>query len=360
MSEDERLRKPRSFAADDPDVNVSATATQQVDDSEGFADNTVEDILREARPDDAGTTVEPRRSFISWTGLFLSAAVGLFVLATGVWFSRFVSVALAREDWLGWTAWGLAIVLLFALGAMVVTEVIGFVRLSRLRGLRKQANKAIAADDQKLERQVVQRLKRHVRTQRNQRWDFDRFREQERHMREPGALMGLADSVLLAEPDKDARAIIYQSSKRVGVVTAVVPIAFVVVLFVLFENLRMVRRLAGAYGCRPGFLGGVRLFGWIIAHIAATGVIALTDDLWGQFFGQDMLRRLSRKLGEGAFNGAMTARLGVAALDICRPLPFITAKPPRARHIFYQAFPQLDPGELARKVVGGKRKDRVE
>ena len=61
-----------------------------------------------------------------------------------------------------------------------------------------------------------------------------------------------------------------------------------------------------------------------------------------------MLRRVSSKLGEGAFNGALTARLGVAALSVCRPLPFIEAKPPRSRHIFYRAFPDLRPDILKR------------
>ena len=52
-----------------------------------------------------------------------------------------------------------------------------------------------------------------------------------------------------------------------------------------------------------------------------------------QFVGQDVLRRLSRRLGEGAFNGALTARVGVAGITLVRPLPFIEAKPPRVRDI---------------------------
>ena len=54
----------------------------------------------------------------------------------------------------------------------------------------------------------------------------------------------------------------------------------------------------------------------------------MTDDLLGQFLGQDILRRLSRRLGEGAFNGALTARIGIAAIEVIRPLPFLAAKRP--------------------------------
>jgi putative membrane protein len=40
---------------------------------------------------------------------------------------------------------------------------------------------------------------------------------------------------------------------------------------------------------------------------------------------------LSRRLGEGIFNGALTARIGTAAIEVTRPLPFIEARPVRAR-----------------------------
>jgi putative membrane protein len=109
-------------------------------------------------------------------------------------------------------------------------------------------------------------------------------------------------------------------------------------LYVLFENLRMLRALAGLYGGRPGPLGALRLGRMVVGHIIATGGVALTDDLLGQFLGQDLLRRLSRRLGEGAFNGALTSRVGAAAVDVCRPLPFITAPPIRARDMLAEAF----------------------
>ena len=66
----------------------------------------------------------------------------------------------------------------------------------------------------------------------------------------------------------------------------------------------------------------------VFTHIVATGGVAMTDDLLGQFLGQDLLRRLSRRLGEGAFNGALTARIGMAAIDVIRPLPFLGGSRP--------------------------------
>jgi len=111
--------------------------------------------------------------------------------------------------------------------------------------------------------------------------------------------------------------------------------------YVLVENVRMFRGLASLYGGRPGVLGAFRIGRLVVAHIIATGGLAMTDDLLGQFFGQDVLRRLSRRLGEGAFNGALTARLGVAAVEVTRPMPFLDAEPVRVREIFSELMRSL-------------------
>ena len=37
----------------------------------------------------------------------------------------------------------------------------------------------------------------------------------------------------------------------------------------------------------------------------------------------------SKIIGEGVLNGLMTARFGLAAIAVCRPLPFLREEPPR-------------------------------
>ena len=59
-----------------------------------------------------------------------------------------------------------------------------------------------------------------------------------------------------------------------------------------------------------------------------TGGLAAGDAVLQQLVGQGLAARLSAKLGEGVLNGLMTARFGLAALAVTRPLPFVEAKPP--------------------------------
>ncbi|MDX2258170.1 MAG: TIGR01620 family protein [Hyphomicrobiaceae bacterium] len=342
-------RKPVVFSADDPDIAVTPprAATTATD---APADGATDAGDRDG-PGEPDVAVAPSKP-PGWGLLLLSSLAGLVLLAMGLWLTNLVSGVLVRDDWVGWTGRGLAALAALAALVLVLREVFGLMRLRRLASLRRDADAARRSGDRAAAQGVVNRLKGLARSRREARWDLDRFREEERHMATGSALLGLADRVLLAGADSEARRVVYQSARRIGVVSAVVPITAIVVLFVLIENLRMLRRLATVYGGNPGMFGGLRMLVWVIGHIAATGAIALTDDLWGQFFGQDLLRRVSARLGEGAFNGAMTARLGVAAIGLIRPLPFIEAKPPRARHVFYEAFPDLRPSAVTRKVWG--------
>jgi len=362
-------RRPQVFDADDPHIQPTPPeAEQTANQSSPDADITGE---QSAQTDDAKNYTEagsatpppvvpPAPARFGWVSAFISAVFLLSSLAIGLWFTRFVSVAVARDDWIGWTAKGLAFFIAAIIAVAILREVLGFFRLARLSRLRQETVEALASGDFKAEQRAGLRLKGLASGRAEYRWALGKFREQERHKTTPGSLLALADTVLLADADKEARRVIFESARRVAVVTAVVPMAFISVLFVLFENVRMLRRLAGTYGGRPGFIGGWRLFLRVIFHIAATGAIALTDDLFGQFLGQDMMRRLSARLGEGAFNGALTARLGIVAIELTRPCPYIDAKPLRARHVVSELFPEFRPGELMGRVVGRKGKDEKE
>jgi putative membrane protein len=46
------------------------------------------------------------------------------------------------------------------------------------------------------------------------------------------------------------------------------------------------------------------------------------DSFVQQVVGHGLAARLSARLGEGVVNGMMTARIGIAAMETARPLPF--------------------------------------
>jgi putative membrane protein len=324
-------RQPRVFAPDDPALIVEASPP---DAQEAAGGEETGDGGQLARP----TLAELGRRGLRWGALLVSALAGAALLGVVAWFARFVSAALARDDWMGWATLALLAVAAFAALMIALRELIGFLRLARLGRLRSEIAAAIAQRDRTAERKAARRLAELYAGRRDQAWNVRRFREHAQDVHDPGELLALAEREIVAPLDGEAKRIVTRSAKRVATVTALSPMVLIAVGYVLVENLRLLRALAALYGARPGLLGVMRLGRMVFTHIVATGGVAMTDDLIGQFLGQDLLRRLSRRLGEGAFNGALTARIGVTALEVIRPVPFLAVKPPRVRDVLAEAL----------------------
>lgn len=330
-------RPPRVFAPDDPDLVVDAGS-----DIDGVPADTV---AGEAAAVDAGVTrptlAELGRRGLRWGAVLVSALAGAAALSLLAWLARFVSAALAREDWIGTATLALLVIAAFAALMIVLRELVGFARVARLGRVKAEIVSAIAEGDRKAERKAAQRVAALYAGRRAEAWGLRRFREHARDVHDPGELIALLEREVMQPLDGEARRLVTRAAKRVTTVTALSPMALIAVGYVLIENLRLVRALATLYGARPGLAGVARLARLVFGHMVATGGVAMTDDLLGQFLGQDLLRRLSRRLGEGAFNGALTARIGVTALEVIRPVPFHTAKPPRIRDVLAEALKPL-------------------
>ena len=131
------------------------------------------------------------------------------------------------------------------------------------------------------------------------------------------------------------------ASGQVATVTALVPIALADVLAALTGNIRMIRRIAEIYGGRSSPLGAWRLTRAVLSHLVATGAVAIGDDLIGSVAGGSVLSKISRRFGEGVVNGALTARVGVAAMEVCRPLPFGPGQKPAVSALLRRALTGL-------------------
>ena len=267
-----------------------------------------------------------RRSAI---GSIFLAALGILVsLALGLWVDGLIRDLFSRSDWLGWFAAGVAAVTVLALVVIVARELVGLSRLASVEKLREHGRDAAARNDARAARKVVSDLETLV----SRRPETAAGRRALKEMRDDvidGAdMVRIAESELLGPLDARAQVLILDAAKRVSVVTAVSPRALVDLAYVLYEAARLIRRLAELYGARPGTLGFVRLFRDVLAHLAVTGVVAAGDEFVHQIVGQGLAARLSAKLGEGVVNGMMTARIGVAAMETVRPLPFTALKRP--------------------------------
>ena len=306
----EILRKPAVFSVDDPRLVVALPEELPV---EGEA---------AAEAPEAGLPAQRKRRGVPWGALFWSALSGLVLMGLGLAVTSFVEDLFARAPWLGTVGLALALIAGLALLAVIVREIAGLVRLAAVESLRNRAVEIIASDDREAGKALTTALLSHTRRIPRLARARARLDGHRNDIIDGRDLVHLAERELMAPLDIEARRLVAASAKRVSVVTAISPRAAVDMVFVLVNALNLVRNLAALYGGRPGALGMFKLFRQVMSHLAVTGGVSVTDSLIQQVVGHGIAARLSARLGEGMVNGLLTARLGLLALDVVRPLPF--------------------------------------
>ncbi|MBV9563293.1 MAG: TIGR01620 family protein [Bradyrhizobium sp.] len=343
MSEHPKHRRPATFKLDDPGVVVVDA------DEAGRPPRGTVQVTPEPEPA-LPVPVElalPERRGLRWGAVFWTAVAGLILLGMGLGVTHLIEDLFARSDGLGWL--GVSLTSLAALALAVITgrEALALMRLATIEKLHLRAAAVLLSDDRAESRSIVKEL-------------VQLAHQNPQLARARAALQGHADDIidgadmirlaereLMAPLDAEARRLVSSAAQRVSIVTAVAPRAMIDVLFVFVAALQLIRRLARLYGGRPGTLGMIRLLRHVVAHLAITGGMAASDSLIQQVLGHGLAAKLSQRLGEGILNGLLTARLGLAAIEVTRPLPFA-------------ALPRPALADLARDLLRKREEDDAE
>ncbi|MGB3338638.1 MAG: TIGR01620 family protein [Devosia sp.] len=280
--------------------------------------------------DESLVAPSPRRmgwvARLAWTtgGILISAGLGLAA-------DRLVRDLFAANEWLGWLGLGVLGAFVIAILALGAREIFALRRLRVLDALKRDAALATADNDAHRARQVVDSLLDIYAGSANLARARQGVADNLPHLFDGHEMIALAERSLMAPLDARAKVLTAASARRVALVTTVSPRALVDIAFVIYESIRLAGAIAGLYGARPGLFGFWRLTGAVLAHLAVTGGLVLTDGVVEQLVGQGLAAKLSARLGEGVVNGLMTVRVGIAAMRVVRPLPFETQPQPVVR-----------------------------
>lgn len=270
-----------------------------------------------------------------WFWGLLVAVIGAAV-SVAAW--DFATAMIARQPILGWAITGVIGLLVFVMLLIAIKELAAFGRLRRVDRFRRAADDALADSDLKAARKLAQDLIGFYAGREDTRWGREKLKDGMADAFDAEAMLAEVELDLLAPLDAAARREVEAAARQVATVTAIVPLALADVATALTANLRMIRRIAEIYGGRSGTLGSWRLTRAVMAHLVATGAVAVGDDMLEPLLGGSLLGKLSRRFGEGMVNGALTARVGVAAMDVCRPVPFLRSSRPSVRGIIQSAL----------------------
>jgi len=343
MTQPERRPRPRAFRLDgdtvvpprkeqhteeaarpaaqviEPEADVFANRLFGVEGSVDFDEQAVEE---------AQVSGLLRRFILSWGGVFWSALTGLVSLAVTMWLTNLVENLFLHSALLGTIGLFLALALAVAAAALFAGEVRSMMRQNMIAKLHIALAEARAADDATTARAKLVELCKIYENRPETGRARARVIEVSKQIIDGRDLIDLAETTLVVPLDELARREIANASKRVSVVTTVSPRALIDLIFVAGQAIALMRRIAEIYGGRPGLLGFFKLARSVGAHLAITGGLAIGDSLLQQLVGHGIAARLSARLGEGVLNGLLTARVGLSAMAVCRPMPFCTVKQP--------------------------------
>lgn len=282
---------------------------------------------------------EARRGGLGfWMRLLLWAGGLLLSLSLALSIDRLVRELMAASPWLAWSAAALAALAAVALLVLIFRELAALGRLQRIEGIREAALTAKASASVPAAKDVAAQLKALYAGRRDLDLDWRRLRDQADDAVDAPARLALYERKALGPLDEQARAAARRAARRVALFTTIAPSALLDALGALYFNLAMIRRMAEIYGGRAGLAGTLRLARRVVAHAMAAGLIALGEDLLEPLMGGGVASKVSRRVGEGVVNGALTARLGLAAMEVCRPLPFDALEKPKLRELAWEAL----------------------
>lgn len=280
----------------------------------------------------------------SWFSILICALLVLLALGGGR--AAYLTILELAGDsiWLGGIAVAAAVVAVIAALVLLAREIAGVIRERKVERMRRDAIDTLGVGDEKEAEALVAKLA-----------DFYQARGFAKAQSKVEALSGqimaaedrliYAERELLAPLDREAKRIVANTAKQVSVVTTLSPRAAIDMIFVVYAAVRMLRQLSRLYGGRPGTWSFFRLLKASFSHLALTGGIAVGDSLLQQVFGLGLAAKISARLGEGALNGLVTARFGLAAISVCRPLPFIGEEPPRLGEVAGELLKKADKEE---------------
>ena len=220
----------------------------------------------------------------------------------------------------------LLVVVLLLSASSVIKEVSGLRQLKKRGDLRQQLAKLQASevveDDAsnqtaELLGTITTQLAVDLTEQQKQNWQSTL-----EHGYSDQELIDLYSRQVLSETDQKALAEVARYSAESVVLVALSPVALLDMAIILWRNLTMVDKVAGLYGMRLGYWSRIKLVKQVITNMLYAGASEVVADVSADMLGADLLGKLSGRLAQGLGAGMLTARLGLKAIYLSRPIPF--------------------------------------
>lgn len=281
----------------------------------------------------------PRR--LPWTRV-LGVSLGLLLLgAIGMQLVDWIAALFARSTWLGGAVVALLVAAIGSAVAAVHQEWRQIRRFDAVTALRERAalrvNEDARGEGVVIIGQILKALPQdpalEARAIELRRMSYDALGDRQ--------AFALFHRTILKPLDERAQAIVVRAARDAAVGVSISPVAALDVAITIWRSVRMIRQIAAVYGFRPGTTATLVLARRVLVSAATNAAIDVAGSVWSEHLGGRVAAMLSHKLAEGVITAIRTARLGLATMEACRPLPFGEAAQPTLASLRQQVMKAL-------------------
>ncbi|MDA9558161.1 YcjF family protein [Vibrio sp.] len=152
--------------------------------------------------------------------------------------------------------------------------------------------------------------------------EYQRWKSTINNTHDDAEILEMYDAMVLAEQDKAAAKVITKYSTESAALVAVSPLAVADITLLAWRNFSMLNRLSEIYGVELGYWSRLKLFKATLINMAAAGASELAMDASMDLLSVDLAGRVSARAAQGIGVGVLTARLGIRAASLLRPIPW--------------------------------------
>ncbi|MDP8176083.1 TIGR01620 family protein [Pasteurella skyensis] len=125
---------------------------------------------------------------------------------------------------------------------------------------------------------------------------------------------------ILKPLDNKVKQLISKSACENAIIVAVSPVAIIDVLMVAWRNIALVNQITQVYGMELGYFSRLKLFKMVLTNMVFAGATEIASDIGMDYFSQNLTAKISMRAAQGIGIGLISARLGIKAMEFCRPV----------------------------------------
>lgn len=289
-------------------------------------------IAAEPNADTESFKIEKSNSLLLLSSLLIGLVAGLQIFES-------LASAFLISPWLGWPLSLATVGILGFLGSKILKE-LGKVRLQRRYDkLKARLEKVNSASSHGSALPIIKELQAQRFSLAEQ--NYQGFITRSQVCQDDSEIIHLYSKDVLYQKDNAAKEVVIKHSSDCALMVAVSPFAAIDMMLVVWRNFKMLNEIGQVYGIPNSPFSRAKVFKQVLKNMMLVGAQELVMDATFESMGVSLGTKLSARAAQGVGAGLISLRIGLKAIEYCRPISFSSDEVPKISNMRGEILSQV-------------------